>query len=123
LVNEDVLVTWNVENEINVSGYEVEKSTDGVSFTKIGYVDAKNAKSYNWVDEQVQSGISYYRVKMIEINSKTEVSSVVKIFIQGEPSKITVYPNPITNGVVNVHLINQPSGKYKIRLLNPVGQV
>ena len=60
---------------------------------------------------------------MIDENSKIEWSSIVKVFIQREPSKITIYPNPITNGVVNVHLINQPSGNYKIRLLNQVGQV
>lgn len=36
---------------------------------------------------------------------------------------ISVYPNPITNGVVNLQMGNQPEGVYGLRLLNPVGQV
>ena len=35
---------------------------------------------------------------------------------------ITIHPNPITNGVINLHLVNQPAGTYGIRLLNPLGQ-
>ena len=122
-VKEDILVTWNVENEINILGYDVEKSIDGVSFAKVFHLPAKNIKSYNWLDKDVQAGNHYYRIKAVDHNGKTDLSSVVKVLIQSDPAKITVYPNPIINGVVNVHLINQPTGKYKIRLLNPVGQV
>lgn len=122
-VKEDILVTWNVENEINTLGYDVEKSIDGVSFTKLFHAPSRNIKTYHWLDKDVQAGNHYYRVKALNAEGKTEVTSIVKVQVQSDPAKITVYPNPITNGIVNVHLINQPSGKYKIRLLNPVGQV
>ena len=38
-------------------------------------------------------------------------------------SQIMVYPNPVTDGNINLQLINQPKGKYGIRLINKVGQV
>jgi subtilisin-like proprotein convertase family protein len=121
-VKEGILVTWNVENEINILGYDIEKSIDGVSFTKMVHLSSLDNNSYNWLDKDVQSGNHYYRVKAVNENGKTQLSSIAKVYIQMEPSRIAVYPNPITNGIVNIHLINQPSGKYKIRLLNPVGQ-
>ena len=40
----------------------------------------------------------------------------------GKP-EITIYPNPIVNGVINLHLTNLPAGQYSIRLLNKLGQV
>src|SRR5690606_22857078 len=122
-VKEDIAVTWNVENEINILGYDVEKSTNGMIFNKIGHLSAKSLKSYNWLDKNVEAGNHYFRVKVINVDGRTELTPIVKVQIQSEPAKIAVYPNPIINGVVNVHLINQPSGNYKIRLLNPVGQV
>lgn len=37
--------------------------------------------------------------------------------------QITIYPNPIVDGIINLQFINEPAGKYGIRLLNPLGQV
>jgi hypothetical protein len=34
-----------------------------------------------------------------------------------------VYPNPVSDGNINLQLINQPKGRYGIRLLNNLGQV
>jgi len=38
-------------------------------------------------------------------------------------SLITIYPNPITNGIINLQMINMPAGKYGIRLMNHLGQI
>ena len=38
-------------------------------------------------------------------------------------SQITVYPNPVTDGNINLQLINQPKGIYAVRLINKLGQV
>jgi hypothetical protein len=37
--------------------------------------------------------------------------------------EITVYPNPVKNGIINLHFNNQPTGNYIIRLLDKSGQV
>jgi len=36
---------------------------------------------------------------------------------------ITIHPNPITDGIIRLQFLNQPEGKYGIRLLNKLGQV
>ena len=36
---------------------------------------------------------------------------------------ISVYPNPVSNGIINLHFANEPEGIYTIRLLNKTGQV
>ncbi len=38
----DILVEWKVENELNISKYEVEKSADGINFSKAAIVPATN---------------------------------------------------------------------------------
>ncbi|MDQ6756302.1 MAG: DUF6531 domain-containing protein [Bacteroidota bacterium] len=37
-------------------------------------------------------------------------------------SIITVYPNPIQNGIINMQFVNMPKGGYSIRLVNALGQ-
>jgi len=103
----------------------VEKSFDGIHFTTANTVAANNAalSNYSWLDVQAAEGYNYYRIKSVDVNGKAEYSKVVKVFI-GTPRKaITVYPNPVTDGVIHLQLPGQPSGSYDVRLIDNAGQV
>jgi len=122
--DEAIEVKWKVENENAVKQYVVEKATDGVSFKRAGIVAAANngAGSYQWLDDKAIPGDNYYRIRIEEQTGKVSYSEVVKVAIPfGKPS-IGIYPNPITDGIVHLQLVNQPKGRYGLRLLNPLGQ-
>ena len=120
----DITVEWNVENESNMQQYEVEKSSDGNSFTKVATVAAINgvANNYQWLDQNITSEYNYYRIRSVDINGKTNYTQVVKVLVGKSGSEIRVYPNPIINGTINLQLTNQPPGIYEIKLINPLGQ-
>ena len=40
-----------------------------------------------------------------------------------EPHLITVFPNPVTNGIIKVLMNEMPSGEYAVRLINNLGQI
>ena len=67
-------------------------------------------------------GYNYYRIKSLDINGEVRYTEVVKVFIGKSKKEITVYPNPIINNTINLQLVNQPAGGYKLRLLNNLGQ-
>lgn len=125
LKNADIKVDWNVENETGMKQYEVEKSLDGNSFSNVNTVIAKNANSsaYTWTDMNAPTGYNYYRIKSINTAGKIEYSKIVKVFVEQHRSEISVYPNPIVNGIINLQLSNQLAGTYGVRLLNGIGQV
>ncbi len=59
---------------------------------------------------------------MEDQSGKIFYSDVVKVLIPfGKPS-IGIYPNPITDGIIHLQFVNQPKGRYGIRLLNPLGK-
>ena len=123
--NKDIVVEWKAANENNLKKYDVEKSFDGIHFTTANTVAANNAalSNYSWLDVQAAEGYNYYRIKSVDVNGKAEYSKVVKVFI-GTPRKaITVYPNPVTDGVIHLQLPGQPSGSYDVRLIDNAGQV
>ena len=43
--------------------------------------------------------------------------------IKTTSESISVYPNPIINGIINLQLTNQPPGEYGISLINKLGLV
>jgi hypothetical protein len=120
-----VNVEWKVENENNMNKYDVEKSTNGNDYTITNTVIAGNKLSfdYNWLDVHPSEGYNYYRIRSTDVNGKTECSTEVKVFVDKEEQSISVYPNPITNGMIDMRMNNEPGGIYGIQLLNEIGQV
>ncbi|MFT3680248.1 MAG: T9SS type A sorting domain-containing protein [Ferruginibacter sp.] len=120
--NNNVAVQWNVENELNIEQYEIEKSSDGQHFTKAGSTTATQSNTYNWLDETAAAGNNYYRIVSREASGKLLYSQVVKVNMGSIAGNINVYPNPVTNGVIKLKFTNMEKGTYNVKLLNALGQ-
>ena len=123
--NKDIAVEWKVENESNLKQYDVEKSVDGNNYAIVNTIAANNSalSNYKWLDVNPSEGNNYYRVRSTDVNGKIAYSTVVKVYMGKGKQRISVYPNPVVNGTINLQLANQPSGVYGIRLMNKLGQV
>lgn len=125
--DKNISVEWKVEAEKNVKQYVIEKSVNGQEFSSATTVAAKNnnnsAANYYWIDINPVLKNNYYRIKSIGEDEVVRYSNIVKVFIGSANSGISVYPNPVVNGVINLQLTNQPKGIYDLKLLNKAGQV
>src|SRR5690606_4758494 len=73
--NESVRLDWEVENDQQHSHFEVERSSDGQNFEKIG--NGALSKPYYFIDQTPLLGNNYYRIKQYDIDGKYTYSSVV----------------------------------------------
>ena len=124
--DDGVLVKWKVRDEKNISQYEVQKSFDGVHFTAVAIQQPHNeeiAESYDVTDTDPGEGYNFYRIKCIGKNGAITYSTMVKVKVSQAMQKIAIYPNRITDGIIHLRLINQPGGKYGIRLLDNLGRL
>lgn len=103
--NGSVLLKWETSSEINSDKFEIERSEDGVSFTKRGTVKATGTttqrQQYQFTDVlNTASKIFYYRLKTIDFGGKYDNSKTIAIRLSG--SKIEnyiVYPNPFVSDI------------------------
>jgi hypothetical protein len=101
--NEQVYLNWSTATEINSSHYEIERSTDGVTFEKIGFETAAfnsvELINYQFIDNQPNNGINYYRLKMVDADETFEYSPVRVVNVSSAQPAVTVniYPNPAAN--------------------------
>ncbi|MBL0358888.1 MAG: hypothetical protein IPP72_19370 [Chitinophagaceae bacterium] len=119
-----IAVKWRVDNQLNIRDYQVERSLNGIDFTKVAVVPVFNSSSftYYWLDENPVSGANYYRIKSIGADEKTAYSKVVKVLFREDIPALMVSPNPVTGNVMSLQFANQVRGNYKIRLVNNAGQ-
>ncbi len=125
--DKNILVSWKVENELNIDHYEIEKSADGRNFDRVAvqsaYGNGTSTTQYSWLDQNSFGGDNFYRVRSVGIGNEVKYSSIVKVNITDIYSDIVVYPNPVKNGLIQISLINQLKGEYTARLFSQSGQL
>ncbi|MEN9570402.1 MAG: hypothetical protein RL172_1633, partial [Bacteroidota bacterium] len=87
------LLEWVTQNEVNVSHFEIEKSTDGRQFVVFASVKALGNNRYAATDDNPANGLNYYRLKMIDSDGRFTYSYIVKITIS-KKYRTQVIPNP-----------------------------
>jgi hypothetical protein len=120
-------VEWTNMTEENLTGYEVERSSNGISFHTIISVLPKTnngqENKYTKTDENMLDGINYYRIKAIQTDGSYEYSAIVKVVPSTTAERsISVYPNPVISGQFTVQLNNYIRGEYSVKLMNSNGQ-
>ena len=126
VVNSDILVEWSNGNEFDIKAYEVERSTDGINFSKQSTVAAtgnnNSAVNYNWLDQSPALGLYYYRIRSISNSDVVGHSNIVKVKINRSTPAMYVFPNPVTQNTIQLQMNGLAQGVYTARLLNSLGQ-
>lgn len=120
----NVQVTWSTGSSEDVKNYEVEKSTDGSNFIKIGTVVAlsnSTSASYGLQDEKPVRGNNFYRIRSNDKNGKFAYSNIATLALNGKKG-IVVTPTIISNQHFTLSLNEQPVGNYNLLLTNSTGQ-
>jgi hypothetical protein len=96
---EKVLLNWKVANEVNLAAYDVEKSTDGQKYAKIGSVAAgapvTGVKSYSFADA-FPSATNHYRLVQKDKDGNTKYSEVRVVKFQSSLTRVSIAPHPVT---------------------------
>ncbi len=114
---QDIVLSWTTQNEINMSGYEVEKSEDGINYTVIGTVNSENKKGeglYFFNDKSFKAGKFYYRLKLINKDGTYRHSLVVVVAIDDNKNGITVSPNPFRFSLVINYSLSTDDAQVKV---------
>jgi hypothetical protein len=119
-------LTWVAEQESGLRRYEVERSTDGLNYTTIGQVTARNSNSrYNYYfDDRLLSGLPsvvFYRLKIIHADGSYSYSDVVPIRLIPKYD-IAVAGNPFS-GSLNIRYTLPQAGPVFFRLTDIQGKL
>jgi len=126
VLSSDIGVEWIVASELDIKAYEVERSTDGINFTKMGTVtsagNSTTAVTYTWLDKSPALGHYYYRIRSVSNSNVVGHSNIAKVKINKSTPAIYVFPNPVTENILQLQMNGMPQGVYGVRLMNSLGQ-
>ena len=107
--NGSVILTWGTETESNNKEFIVQRSVaGGNSFVNVGTIATKakdgnstSALDYKFTDASPIAK-AVYRVAEVSTSGETHYSNSVSVALSGANSKLTVFPNPVVSGTLNV---------------------
>jgi hypothetical protein len=93
-------LSWTTTLELNAAGFEVQESTDGVSFTTVATIKADDAASTYHTTVAQQAQQAFYRLMMTDVNGASTYSWIVGLNLTCLPAAqhLALYPNPVTTG-------------------------
>ncbi len=125
----DAVLRWTTLLEINNDHFDIERSLDGVHFTKIGAVagamNSSLSNNYQYVDPIGDlSGVVYYRLRDVDIDNNGEYSKIIALHLDGSSvtANFSVYPNPFVSDI-KMTITSTKETSAAVRIVNIMGQI
>lgn len=124
-------LSWVTVTEANNKGFELQRSVDGVNFSKLSFINSKaeNGNStgnlkYDFYDNAPFATSNYYRLKQIDKDGRFEYSKIV--LVKGtKPNALSVaalYPNPAVDNL-NLMIASPSNSKVSIVVSDLAGKI
>jgi parallel beta-helix repeat protein len=109
-------LAWATATEINTTHFDIERGGNGQVFEKIATVKAQGSNSvYAFLDAKPFNGITYYRLKINDLDGKITFSKIVSVASINKKN-VKIYPS-VSNGNLTVE------GAQSFDIVNTLGQV
>ncbi|MBN8674014.1 MAG: T9SS type A sorting domain-containing protein [Chitinophagales bacterium] len=121
-----VQLDWSNMTETDVLNYVVERSSNGVDFTTVASVIAKQndggKADYGFYDA-TPAAVNYYRIQSLEGNNSKKYSVIVKVDMKATKADVVLYPNPVTGNTLSLQATALDKGQYTVRVMSVNGQL
>lgn len=125
------LLEWKTASEQNNSHFIIERSPNGKDYKEIGKVEGSghsvHPRTYSMMDREPLRGRNYYRLKQVDMNGKVHSYPTVLVNRKGAVVKDLrireVFPNPVTEGELNLAVEAAQLGEVGIKVYDRTGRV
>lgn len=102
------LLSWKTGTELNVKSIEIQRSENGLLFSKAGVINPRGINS-QYSFETDNSTDAYFRLKFYDLDGSFKYSDILFLNSSCEKDVYTLFPNP-SFGLVRVTGLNSGDG-------------
>ncbi|TAH18976.1 MAG: T9SS C-terminal target domain-containing protein [Cytophagales bacterium] len=126
--DQKVTFYWKTSSETQNKGFVVQASSDGINFTNVGFIEAKelsHSKGADYYFSHQNRFAAYYRLQQVDLDGTVWYSAMCFVKGENEGIDVVIYPNPFSEEVklsINSALIGETEFA-SLQLCNSTGQV
>ncbi len=114
-------LNWVVAKVGEGDYFIVERSGNGHQFFPVGRVNTKGSNNYSFIDAELGSGATYYRLVYVAANGNKKYTNTITLENNGN-TDLSIYPNPFA-GTANLIVQNDAELPYDLRIVDLTGKV
>lgn len=123
-INNAAQLQWRTVSELDNDHFDIERSADGRSFTKIGRIQGQGstglAQNYDFTDAAPLAGNNYYRLAQVDQDGEITYSQIRLLSFNGQGGALKVFPNPVRS-TLHIQLPRAASGQDALQLYDISG--
>lgn len=123
-INGDILLKWQTLSETNNDRFEVQKSFDEEYFSTVAVVpgagNSNTPVKYSFLDENSETGTTYYRIRQIDFDGKESFSKVLSVINENPTPGIEI--STLFNQTITVSTELDIKYPVQMELFNPEGK-
>lgn len=128
--DEGIVLSWSVASQESNDYFTVERMNEDDVFENIGVINGAGTSNeeitYEYVDNNVDERIYYYRIKQTDYDGESKYSKVISVNCKSNNPKsllddMQIYPNPFSNKII-IKLKNEMDEEFSIDVFNSLGE-
>ena len=123
--NTSIELLWSVANTANTHHFDIERSSDGVTFKLLGQTPFTGAPTgivnYSFIDNHPENETNYYRLRIVDVNGDYSFSKIVSVNISNN-SLFELSPNP-ANDILFIKLKGRVSELIALQIFDISGRL
>ncbi|MFN2438482.1 MAG: T9SS type A sorting domain-containing protein, partial [Chitinophagaceae bacterium] len=119
---EDALLNWHIPLS-NIKHFNIQHSTDGINFTTIDTINAKNEKpfeAYHYVHLKPANQDNHYRLQIETKDGTSYFSNAVFVKVEKKITGLIIYPNPVQD---KLHFQTSGNATAVLQILDATGKL
>jgi hypothetical protein len=125
-IGKAVELRWTTSSEEDNDFFAVERSLDGLNYTKIGMVPGHGTtdveREYTFTDRRPATGVQFYRLVQTDFDGTSAVFGPLSVRVDALEQEMTVYPNPLRNDVLTIRVHGFETGELVFRIADLNGR-
>ncbi len=124
LNNNTVDLQWKINNEINLRSFDVEYSTDGVSFSELGSLNYHSGIADYTYTHLTPVQKNFYRLRMVDVDGRYFYSKILSVQKNTSGNKVVlIYPNPAFSDLTMQLTTGGQNEKVVVNIIDNSGRV
>ncbi len=117
------ILNWEISADTDADRFEVLSSNDNRHFTTVATITAKNnRKTYQFTDDLLQAGITYYRIRVIEKSGIASLSKIAALFYERKGIELVFAAPSIINQQTTLAIASSNRTTMRLSLVDIQGK-